>query len=104
MPAVSVFENPLYGIDGVLKRAVDLCRRYAANPEGWLVLTGEYGCGKTHLAAAIANQRAASGEPVLFIVVPDLLDHLRATFGPASQVRFDKRFEEAWQVLADSSW
>ena len=77
-----------------LKRAVDLCRRYAASPEGWLVLTGEYGCGKTHLAAAIANQRAASGEPVLFIVVPDLLDHLRATFGPASQVRFDKRFEE----------
>ena len=25
LPAVSVFENPLYGIDGLLKRAVDLC-------------------------------------------------------------------------------
>ncbi len=24
LPAVSVFENPLYGIDGILKRAVDL--------------------------------------------------------------------------------
>ncbi len=58
------------------------------------MLTGEYGCGKTHLAAAIANACVASGEPALFIVVPDLLDHLRATFNPSSQVRFDKRFEE----------
>ena len=35
------------------------------------------------------------GEPVLFIVVPDLLDHLRATFNPsASGSRLDKRFDE----------
>jgi len=26
--------------------------------------------------------------------VPDLLDHLRATYGPDSEVRFDERFEE----------
>ncbi len=77
-----------------LKKAFELCFDYAQNPEGWLVLTGEYGCGKTHLAASIANRRAATGQPVLFIVVPDLLDHLRATFSPTSQVRFDKRFEE----------
>jgi DNA replication protein DnaC len=77
-----------------LKRAFDLCCDYARTPDGWLVLTGDYGCGKTHLAAAIANKRAASGQPALFIVVPDLLDHLRATFSPTSQVRFDKRFEE----------
>jgi DNA replication protein DnaC len=77
-----------------LKKAVTLCREYAQNPEGWLVLTGDYGCGKTHLAAAIANLRSANGQPALFIVVPDLLDHLRATFSPTSQVRFDKRFEE----------
>jgi DNA replication protein DnaC len=55
---------------------------------------GVYGCGKTHLAAAIANARVAEGHPALFVVVPDLLDHLRATFSPSSQVRFDKRFEE----------
>ncbi len=77
-----------------LKAALDACRGYAQQPEGWLVLTGPYGCGKTHLAAAIANARAATGQPVLFIVVPDLLDHLRATFSPASLVRFDKRFEQ----------
>ncbi len=77
-----------------LKRAFDTCQQYARFPRGWLVLTGEYGCGKTHLAAAIANACVAMGEPALFVVVPDLLDHLRATFNPSSQVRFDKRFEE----------
>jgi DNA replication protein DnaC len=77
-----------------LQRAFDLCKRYAQQPQKWLVLTGTYGCGKTHLAAAIANERTALGKPALFVVVPDLLDHLRATFSPASQARFDQRFEE----------
>jgi DNA replication protein DnaC len=77
-----------------LKDAFDICRRYATQPQGWLVLMGPYGCGKTHLAAAIANARVAAGQPALFVVVPDLLDHLRATFSPASQARFDQRFEE----------
>jgi DNA replication protein DnaC len=77
-----------------LRRAFEFCRAYAAHPEDWLVLTGVYGCGKTHLAAAIANQVIERGEPALFVVVPDLLDHLRATFSPNSQARFDKRFEE----------
>jgi DNA replication protein DnaC len=77
-----------------LQRALDECRDYAEQPKGWLVLTGEYGCGKTHLAASIANARKALGQPVLFVVVPDLLDHLRATFSPTSQARFDKRFDE----------
>ncbi|MFN2166934.1 MAG: ATP-binding protein, partial [Anaerolineae bacterium] len=66
----------------------------AEQPDGWLVLTGVYGCGKTHLAAAIANKRTSMGQPALFVVVPDLLDHLRATFSPASHARFDQRFEE----------
>ncbi|MBC7260880.1 MAG: ATP-binding protein, partial [Chloroflexi bacterium] len=30
----------------------------------------------------------------IFVVVPDLLDHLRATFAPGSSVGFDRRFEE----------
>lgn len=76
-----------------LRLAHERCLQYATEPEGWLVLTGSYGCGKTHLAAAIANQRLALGQEVLFVLVPDLLDHLRATFGPHSAVRFDELFE-----------
>ena len=77
-----------------LRRAFQIARQYAESPEGWLVFTGAYGCGKTHLAAAIANYRVAQGYPALFVVVPDLLDHLRATFNPQSPVPYDKRFEE----------
>jgi DNA replication protein DnaC len=77
-----------------LKGAFVQAKEYAESPEGWLVFTGDYGCGKTHLAAAIANYREEHGYPVIFEVVPDLLDHLRATFGPDSLVSYDKRFEE----------
>lgn len=78
-----------------LRRAFETARDFAENPQDWLVLNSvSYGCGKTHLAAAIANHVARAGEPVLFVVVPDLLDHLRATFNPASSVRLDRRFEE----------
>ncbi len=77
-----------------LKRAFDIARAFAESPRDWLVFTGTYGCGKTHLAAAIANYRVKRGYPALFVVVPDLLDHLRATFNPQSTVTFDQRFEE----------
>jgi len=77
-----------------LRRAVEIALDFAENPEGWLAFTGDHGCGKTHLAAAIANYRPQRGRPVLFVVVPDLLDHLRAAFNPQSVVPFDKRFEE----------
>ena len=77
-----------------LKEAYEAAQTYAEKPRGWLVFTGDYGTGKTHLAAAIANRRAELGDPPLFVVVPDLLDHLRATFSPTSQTTFDRRFEE----------
>ena len=78
-----------------LRRAYNTAREYARDPQGWLVFQSiGYGNGKTHLAAAIANEVADHGESVLFIVVPDLLDHLRASFNPASGVSYDKRFDE----------
>ncbi len=66
--------------------------RFAQNPSGWLVLIGPNGCGKTHLAAAIANQNLRDGAVVLFTVVPDLLAHLRATFSHTSTEPYDQRF------------
>ena len=77
-----------------LKRAFTFARNFAANPQDWIAFSGAYGCGKTHLAAAIANERVLRGEPALFVVVPDLLDHLRATFNPNSLTPYDKRFDE----------
>jgi DNA replication protein DnaC len=77
-----------------LKQAFDAAREFAEHPRGWLLLTGPYGCGKTHLAAAIGNYQAGLGFPPLMVSVPDLLDHLRATFSPNSTVSLDRRFEE----------
>jgi DNA replication protein DnaC len=70
-----------------------VARAYAENPSGWLVLYGAFGTGKTHLAVAVANHRLSIGEPAVFIVVPDLLDHLRSTFSPSSEVTYDELFE-----------
>ncbi len=77
-----------------LKVAFDACLAYAQEPTGWLVLKGGYGCGKTHLAAAIANYRLDLGQPVLFINTPDLLDHLRAAYNPNAESTYDERFEQ----------
>lgn len=78
-----------------LRRALENAREFAENPAGWLVFQSiAFGNGKTHLAAAIANELANRGQTVLFVVVPDLLDHLRAAFNPATNARYDKRFDE----------
>jgi DNA replication protein DnaC len=86
------FENFDPRVAGV-GEAYELARQYARDPYGWLLLAGGYGSGKTHLAAAIANETVRSRSQVLFAVVPDLLDHLRATFGPGSPVQYDELFE-----------
>jgi DNA replication protein DnaC len=77
-----------------LRKAFEAARKFAEEPDGWLAFTGTYGCGKTHLAAAIANYRASQGYPAMFVPVPDLLDHLRATFNPNSPTTYDRRFEQ----------
>lgn|GEM_PF-861131 len=72
----------------------EAAQNYAADPEGWIVLSGPCGSGKTHLAAAIANAQFQEGTLVLFTVVPELLDHMRATFGPHSNTTYDAFFEK----------
>jgi DNA replication protein DnaC len=77
-----------------LDKALKTATNYARSPQDWLVFTGPYACGKTHLAAAIANSRADLGQPPMLISISDLLDHLRATFSTNSTVSLDRRFEE----------
>ncbi|UCH86014.1 MAG: ATP-binding protein [Dehalococcoidia bacterium] len=75
-------------------RAVAAAQQFAEEPSGWLVLGGPSGCGKTHLAAAIGNASIEQGRPAFFVVVPDLLDHLRAAYKPGSEVSYDELFEQ----------
>ena len=77
-----------------LENAFRFARQFGENPQGWLVIIGGYSCGKTHLAAAIGNLRLGMGESPMFVVVPDLLDHLRSTFNPSSTISYDHLFEQ----------
>lgn len=84
-------------LDGRQQQSLDmgykLAFQYAAEPDGWLLLEGGYGVGKTHLAAAIGNERLKQGEMVLFITTPDLLDHLRSAYAPNAEAGYDELFD-----------
>ncbi len=77
-----------------VQEAYTAAQEYAYCPDGWLVLIGTHGCGKTHLAAAAAHLLLERDQPVLFTTVPDLLDHLRATFAPTSEVTYDSLYTQ----------
>jgi DNA replication protein DnaC len=85
------FANFNHGVPGV-QEAFRAAYEFAQNPNGWFLLIGTNGCGKTHLAAAIANQSLEDGALVLFATVPDLLDHLRGAFAPSSTEVYDQLF------------
>ena len=58
-------------------------------PDGWLLLLGPCGVGKTHLAVAAAVERENLGDDVFFATVADLLDQLRGTFSEDSPIAHD---------------
>nr|PZN67469.1 MAG: ATP-binding protein [Sphaerobacter thermophilus] len=97
MSSLGAFEGQTFetfdpDVPGV-REAYEAALAYAENPDGWLFLLGGYGCGKTHLAAAVAHYVIAHQRMrALFLVVPDLLDHLRATFAPDQGATYDARF------------
>ncbi|HDN80639.1 MAG TPA: AAA family ATPase, partial [Chloroflexi bacterium] len=71
---------------------------------GFLVLYGDNGTGKTHLAAAIANHLLGRGQAVLFVVVPEFLDWLRDAFnleGSRYRERFDAVKKTPMLILDD---
>jgi len=90
----ATFHPHIPGVGEAYKAA----QRYASDPDGWFILSGPVGCGKTHLAAAIAHECLERGTPVLFTTVPELMDHLREAFSPDKDVPYHKLFDEFRQV------
>jgi DNA replication protein DnaC len=89
--------DSFHAVEGA-KQAFDAAVAFANNPQGWLVIHGENGNGKTHLAAAIANYLRQHSVAVMFLNVPDLLDYLRNAFAPRhewddSNLSFEERFD-----------
>lgn len=74
------------------QKALRVCKQYADtfrekqpryNPEpgrNGLFITGPKGTGKTHLAAAIANQLMQEGTAVICMTMIDLLDRIKKTY------------------------
>jgi DNA replication protein DnaC len=81
-----------------LQGVVNQIYRYVQGDARWLVLRGGTGTGKTHLAAAVAHEFVYRGVSTIFITTPDLLDHLRMTFSPQSEVSYDQLFETLYNV------
>ncbi|HIM79104.1 MAG TPA: AAA family ATPase [Dehalococcoidia bacterium] len=82
----------------LFKLALEACVKFADRPTGWLVLTGPSGSGKTHLAVAVANRCIELGQTTFFIVVADLLDHLRGAYSPDNPVSYDELFDQVRNV------
>ena len=82
----------------LFQNALAAALKFAENPTGWLTLAGPSGSGKTHLAVALANRCIQRGETTFFIVVADLLDHLRSAYSPDNPVSYDDLLDQVRDV------
>lgn len=104
------------------RRAFGTCKRYAdgfdlmrpgrdengrAKPpekeRNGLFLIGGYGTGKTHLAAAIANQLLQSGTPVICMTMIDLLARIRETYdrNDATEAQVMRLYQDVPLLIID---
>ena len=71
---------------------------FAQKPEGWLMLTGPHGSGKTHLAVAITNYRRQAGEIPYLVGVTELLHFLRQSRETGSPLVLHQELEEIREI------
>lgn len=74
-------------------RAYEICKRYVEKKiydteKCGLILCGNYGTGKTHLAASIANYAVENGIPTLFDTYGGHLEKLKAEFNQSEAPKY----------------
>lgn len=72
-----------FNVSGDTKQAFDACVKFCdtfSEDSKGIRLVGTYGCGKTHLAAAIIHRLAENGIGGVFVVVPELLRAIRKSY------------------------
>ena len=66
---ISRYTFPAYQTDEDWQRqAKEACERYTKNPDGWLVISGNPGTGKTHLCTAVCGSLIKSGMDVQYFL------------------------------------
>jgi DNA replication protein DnaC len=75
-----------------LERTKAACQSFVHAREGWLLLSGGFGSGKTHLAAAVANAAYAHERDVVMVSMPVLVDKLRNSLAEGSNYTFEELY------------
>lgn len=88
------YNGRVVGVALALKHA----KAFASAPRGFLVLAGSIGCGKTHLAAAIANEAVGQSKGVYFATVPDMLDRLRSGYDKGADETYLELMRQVCEV------
>ena len=84
----------------------ETCQQYADSPEGWLVLIGPVGVGKSHLAYAIAGEALRRGGAVYAANVGAMLGMIRAGYADEQGLNAEQRLERlrAVELLVLDDW
>jgi DNA replication protein DnaC len=78
------FEN-FADYDGSLHHCKQAAQAFATNPQGWLIITGKYGNGKSHLCAAVYNHLQTTNRAAIFVTMPDLAASIRECFSASEE-------------------
>lgn len=99
---------PGEGTEGAYQKAVGYAKHFelmTSDPRlqerNGLFITGDVGTGKTHLAAAVANELLGRGVPVVFATMIDLLQKLKETFETGGEAALLRAYIDADLLIID---
>lgn len=77
-----------------VKTAVDAILSTMDKPRGFMLLSGNYGCGKSHVLCATVNEAIGRGWTAVFTTSEQLLDHFRRAYAPETKLSYDALYEK----------
>lgn len=80
------------------RQAVKAAQQFIKRPVGWLTLWGSFGTGKTFILACIINALRDRQIAGMYVVAPEFLDRLRATYEPDTPIGFNKLFAQVRDI------
>lgn len=83
------------------KKAKDICQKYAENPTNWLLLSGQSGCGKTHLCTAIVGELIKKEIPVWYMLYREDIGNLKQTDDWQRREKLMNKFKKAKMLYID---